>query len=120
MKIYLNDTLKSKCKDDQRNFNISCKKYDFIKIDEEEKIFQNISPNTLNKNSNAIFVSYPGSLSFNRTIRALIEYSQFLYIHVLCLLLIGIILFPDYKKLLFYVGLFSLSLYILFAYKSCI
>ena len=120
LKIYLNDTLKSKCKDDQRNFNISCKKYDFIKIDEEEKIFQNISPNTFNKNSDAIFVSYPGSLSFNRTIRAFIEYSQFLYIHVLCLLLIGIILFPHYKKPLFYVGLCLLTLYILFADKSCI
>ena len=119
LKMYLKDTLEPKCKDDQVNFNTSCNKFDFIKVDEDEKIFKNISPRSLNKESNAIFVSYPASPSFSRYTRAFIEYTQFVYIHLLCLLVVALVAFPRYKTILVGVTLGLTAFYALAADKSC-
>ena len=75
LKIILRDLIRLKCRDDQRNINKTCHKYNFIKIDQDKIIFENIK--NKKKKSNAIFVSYPGSISFNRMIRTPYEYGQF-------------------------------------------
>lgn len=119
LKMYLKDTLEPRCKDDQVNFNTSCNKFDFIKVDEDEKIFKNISPRALNKESDAIFVSYPASPSFSRYTRAFVEYTQFVYIHVLCLLVVALAVIPRYKTPLVGVTLGLTAFYALVADKSC-
>jgi hypothetical protein len=73
----LEDALEMECEDDQRNLNTLCGKYDFIRVDEEQKIFENIAPLNMRKTSDALFVSFPGTLTMDRIYRSLKEYSQF-------------------------------------------
>jgi hypothetical protein len=119
LRAFLEDTLGPKCKDDQVNFNSSCAKHPGIKVDEDEKIFKNISPRDMNKESDAIFVSYPASPGFSRYTRAFVEYTQFVYIHVLCLLIVALAVFPRYKTPLVGITLGLTAFYALVADKSC-
>lgn len=115
----LKDEATLMCKDDQRNLNEICDRYDFIKIDEDEHIFKNIGPFHKNVETDAIFVSYPGTIGFSRYTRGLLEYTQFMYIYVLCLLVISMGMFPKYSKILFRIMIIYTSIYVLFADKSC-
>ena len=117
--MMLQDEADMKCLDDQINLNTLCKKYNFISVDEEEKIFKNFGPMDKKHESDAIFVSYPGSPSFNRYTRAIVEYTQFLYIYVLCLLVLGLALFPQRQKVLLPILIIFTSFYVLVADKSC-
>jgi hypothetical protein len=103
----------------QVNLNTICQKYDFIKVDEDEKIFKNFGPLDKKHESDAIFVSYPGSLGFDRYSRALIEYTQFLYMYILCLLILGLSLFPQRQEILLSMLILFITFYVLVADKSC-
>ena len=101
LKIFLKEALKKKCKDDQVVMNNLCNKFDFIDIDYNEDIFQNLKiKNNYKYNNRAIFIGFPGTLSYKRVIRSILDYSQFF---ILLLLLFYFILFyflmkNKYKK----------------------
>ena len=117
--IMLQDEADMKCLDDQINLNTLCKKHNFITVDEDEKIFKNFGPLDKKHESDAIFVSYPGSLGFDRYSRALIEYTQFLYMYILCLLILGLSLFPQRQEILLSMLILFITFYVLVADKSC-
>jgi hypothetical protein len=117
----LEDALSMKCEDDQRNLNQLCSKYDFIKVDEEQVIFENIAPLTMNKNSDAIFVSYPATLSLQRVVRSLQEYSQFFKWQFIISMVVLLVLLPsNYKWVPMYMGIVAILVYALMADKSCV
>lgn len=72
--------------DDQREFNSVCSRFDFIKVDDQKIIFENCSGS---QKSGAFFVQYPGTLSVNRSLRAVKEYSKYFVEEILfvCLLI---------------------------------
>ena len=119
LKLVIDEALSLKCEDDQVNLNTICQKYDFIKVDEDEKIFQNFTPNRKKIDTESIFVSYPGSLGFDRYTRAVVEYTQFLYIYILCLLILGLAFFPQRQKVLLPSLILFITFYTLVADKSC-
>lgn len=119
LKMVINEAVDMKCSDDQVNLNTICKKYDFIAVDVDEKIFKNIGPIDTTDKSDALFVSYPGSPGVSRYSRAMIEYTQFLYIYVLCLLILGLAFFPRYQKIILLIILLYTTFYTLVADKSC-
>jgi len=115
----LEDALRMTC-DDQRNLNALCGKYDFIKVDEDMKIFENVPPLTTRRTSDAVFVSYPASLSMERVVRSLREYSQFFkWQFIISMIILFAVLPNDYKWLPVYISLTGLLLYALKADKSC-
>jgi hypothetical protein len=115
----LKDEAELACKDDQRNLNEICERYDFIKIDEDERIFKNIGPFHGNVKTNAIFVSYPGTIGVSRYTRGLFEYTQFVYMYVLCLLITSMGIFPKKSKFFFVLLILLTIFYTFFADKSC-
>jgi len=115
----LEEELDVQCQDDQLNFNNLCKKHNFIKVDDRQIIFENMNQIGVDKDSIAIFVSYPGKISFDRISRGFFEYTQFVYIYVLCLLIVGMGIFPKYSKILFTIVIALVIFYALFADKSC-
>tara|TARA_B100000287_G_scaffold425854_1_gene472835 strand:+ start:65 stop:829 length:765 start_codon:yes stop_codon:yes gene_type:complete len=119
VKQFINEAINMKCEDDQTNLNILCEKFEYIKVDEDEKIFKNFSSFQKNKTSDAIFVSYPGTFGIERYLRGLFEYTQFVYMYILCVLILGLALFPQYKRILSTLLISVLSFYIFFADKSC-
>jgi len=118
LKIFLKDVIVKKCNDDQRNVNSLCKKYDFIKIDKNNQIFQNISNiKELNK-SNSVFVQLPGTPSLNRITRGIFEYIQFIYEYVVLLFLIIFILIFSYVKTPFFYYFITLLIYFLLLFNA--
>ena len=123
LKIFLKEAVLQKCNDDQRNLNTLCKKYDFIKVDRDNKIFKNISNITELEKSNAIFVQFPGTPSFNRITRGIFEYIQFVLVYFILLFLIILIYIFMYVKKPFYYYLITLIIYIYLLFtidKSCL
>lgn len=116
---FLEAEAKTKCKDDQLNFNTLCRSRDDIKVDESNVIFENFKPTQVNNESNAPFVSYPGKRSFDRISRGFVEYTQFVYVYVLCLLVLSMGIFPKYSNVFLSLLLGLVLFYILFADKSC-
>jgi hypothetical protein len=119
----LRDFLKSeeniKCKDDQVNFNTLCRSHDYVHVDENNVIFHNFRPIDARKESNALFVSYPGSPGLSRYSRALVEYTQFVYIYILCLLVLAMAFLPRHKNVLVGSTLGLTAFYVFTADKSC-
>ena len=96
-KILLNIVIKSDYSDDdQRNLNFSCKKLPFLKIDDNNIIFENCDSKECVSKTNAYITQLPGELSFQRLLRALSEYPQFF--------LPEIIMFVIFITLIFYYG----------------
>lgn len=121
VKLVLQDALGMQCEDDQRNLNQLCKKYDFIKVDDEQVIFENIAPLNKWKNSDAIFVSYPASINFQRVTRSLQEYSQFFKWQFIISMVALLLLLPTtYKWLPAYLSVVGVLFYTLMADKSCV
>jgi hypothetical protein len=110
LKEVLNFILKEKCSDDQVILNKNCNKFNFIKIDTKELIFENIFLNK-NKKSNAIFVQYPSDLNIKRIKRSISEYYQFFFIYIQILFLGLMYMFPKYIKIFIILFIFSLLLY---------
>lgn len=123
IKILLEDSLKEKCKDDQRSINIQCKKFDFISIDKEYKIFQNFNSmkEFKEKKHNTIFISFPGTFTFKRSTRAIFEYGQFYIPHIIIFFTILIfILYYFNQNITIIFFTIILILYFIFMDKSCI
>jgi len=97
VKQFINDALNMKCDDDQVNLNTLCHKYDFIKVDEDERVFKNISPLDSETMSDSIFVSFPGTISINRIKRSIIDLTQFTYLYICFILITLIAIFPKYS-----------------------
>lgn len=114
----LTHAMRLTCKDDQVNMNTVCKSYDFIEVDTDERIFKNVSP-LERRETDAIFVSFPGSFSFKRMFRGIFEYAQFVYIHVLSLIIVGLVLFPSRTHILLPALLGFSGFYAFFADTSC-
>jgi hypothetical protein len=119
LKVMIDDALSYTCEDDQVNLNMVCKKYPFIKVDDTQLIFENVSQLRSDKESNALFVSYPGKISFDRISRGFFEYTQFVYVYVLCLLVLSMGIFPKHSNVLLSLLVGLVLFYILFADKSC-
>lgn len=121
LKILLEDELSRNCTDDQVNFNAMCNEYDFIKCDEDEVLFENISPFKKNTESDAVFVSYPGTLSTERIRRAMHDYAQFFkWQFVISMIALLIMLPKGYKWIPMYFSVIGILFYALKADKSCI
>lgn len=110
------------CDDDQRNLNTICKNLDYVKIDTENIIFENIVKVTNPyKTSDAIFVSYPGSFSLNRWGRAIMEYTQFFIPEVLGLLILHTVLCIYFKQYIpMCILIFIILIVFIFMKKKCI
>ena len=115
----LQDEADMKCLDDQINLNALCKKYNFITVDEEEKIFKNFGPLDKKQESDAIFVSYPGSPGLQRYSRAIVEYMQFLYVYVILILVLAMIVFPKYDIRIFFALMVYVASYVMILDKTC-
>ena len=119
LKSVIDEALAEKCEDDQTNINTVCQKSEFVKVDEEERIFKNFGPLDKKHDTDTIFVSYPGSPSIGRYSRAIIEYTQFLYMYILCLIILGLAFFPQRRKVLLPILILFTTFYALVADKSC-
>ena len=119
LKQFIYEALKLKCKDDQRNLNTICQKSEYIKVDKSETIFKNVNPFQSDENIDAIFLSYPGTLGVDIYTRGFFEYTQFVYIYILCLLVSSLVIYPKYKNQILSVLLAFLTFYVMFADKSC-
>lgn len=125
LKILLSDMLKMKCGDDQINFNTVSKKHDFVKIDVEKIVFENITKHIDEEinltNNNGIFVSFPATLTTDRMLRAPKEYGQFFVkeIFIIFAIICAFLLHKGKKKYAIIVICIFIMLY---AYidKSCI
>ena len=107
LKIFYENSLKNKCKDDMVVSNLLCKDLNFINVDSENKIFENKYIQDKDIKSNAIFISYPGTFSFFRISRAFFEYGQFFlkYILILYILLFLLLFYIKYYKSLLIVSI---------------
>ena len=97
LKVFLNESLNFKCNDDQRNMNILRNKYNFINIDINNEIFENIQYKNELKKTDSIFVQQPGTISKNRLKRSIYEYSQF-FLKEIIFLITFLIFFLLIKK----------------------
>lgn len=103
LKEYLKHSLSKVCKDDQRILNNSCSQFDFIEVDEQEEIFQNVIKSYVSSppyNNKAVFVSYPGTPSIERNSRSIFSYPQFFLKEIIFiyLILLALILFFGKNK----------------------
>jgi hypothetical protein len=100
IKYMLTYMLTSKCADDQRVLNDFFNTVDYVKLDVNNDIFCNITHGEENetiKNSNAIFFQIPGFPSAKRYLRGLREYSQFLIVELLLIIMLITSIFLNYK-----------------------
>lgn len=119
LKVMIDEALSYTCEDDQVNLNMVCKKHSFIKVDDTQLIFENVSQLRSDKVSTALFVSYPGKISFDRISRGFVEYTQFVYMYVLCLLVLSMGIFPKYSNVFFVTMIMLVTFYVLLAERSC-
>ena len=119
LKKLLSDEINLKCTDDQRNFNMLCNKYNFIKIDSDEKILKNISPWEKNHETDAYFISFPGTLSMSRKIRAVKEYYQYFIVPIIVFIILSIAMFPKWSNILIVCMYSLLGFLYFFADTSC-
>jgi hypothetical protein len=123
IKTVLADALDMSCEDDQVNMNTLCSAYDFIQVDDDRVFFENVSPmaDTKNVSSSAYFISFPGTLGFDRVGRALREYVQFFRVEFVVLALIALAVAPKRRKPIVVATIASLiAAYAAFAEKSCV
>ena len=86
LKAVLFELLLLPCNDDQVLLSRNLTRFDYINIDENEELFQNL--NNTNDIKNSVFIQYPGNFTFSRIIkRGLFEYGQF-YIKVVYFIII--------------------------------
>jgi hypothetical protein len=123
VKTVLADVLDMSCEDDQVNMNTLCSAYDFIQVDDDRVFFENVSPmaDTKNVSSSAYFISFPGTLGFDRIRRAAREYVQFFRVEFVVLALIALAVAPKRRKPIVVATIASLvAAYAAFAEKSCV
>lgn len=90
LKTFLKSALEQKTPDDQTNFNLSCQYFDWVRVDEENKIFFNKSPFYSGEIPEGVyFFSEPGKISPSRVYRSIFEYAPFFKMEIfLCVILI--------------------------------
>jgi hypothetical protein len=122
IKILLLESFNKKCKDDQKIINNLCEKYNFIHIDSNNTILENVSNNSEINNSKAIFVQKPGKITFNRyVVRGTKEYSQFFLKEVFLALLIILVLLLHNRKIIYiFIVIIVFILFFMYIDKSCI
>jgi len=91
LKLVLKDVLEGDSSDDQRNLNKVCYKFPYLKVDVDNVIFQNCSH--INEPFNAYFIGFPGSLTMNRFIRQIKEYTHYFIPEIIILLIILIFIY---------------------------
>ena len=119
VQIEMKDAIAMGCKDDQINLNRLCGKYDFIKVDESDTIFKNFSPREKEIPTDAVFVSFPGNMNIKRWSRAIPEYAQFFYLHLMMVNILLLIALPKRKTPLLISLAIITAYYIFVADRSC-
>ena len=119
LSLVLDQTLTMKCKDDQVNVNKLCSSFDFIGIDTNNTIFENIT----NKNKTSNLYSF-NILVLSPLIDPYVfvkEYTQFFLNYLLILNIILLVYFTKYKKKISFIILILFNI-ILYCYidKSCL
>lgn len=122
IKILLLESFNKKCKDDQKIINNLCNKYDFINVDINNEILENVRDNITFSNSKAIFIQKPGKVTFNRyVVRGTKEYSQFYIKEVLLAFLIILVLLLHNRRFIsIFVVIIMFILFFMYIDKSCI
>jgi hypothetical protein len=92
LKLFLKDVLEEDSTDDQRNFNTLCSRYEWIKVDTENKIFYNVHNIKKNKIPDVYFVSWPGTPSLQRAIRGIDDYYRYFIREISLVLLIAVLI----------------------------
>ena len=85
--------------DDQRNLNTACKQLPFLKIDTQEVIFKNVATIEEVRKSSAYICQRPGTFSYSRLFRAIIDYTPYFIPEILVILFI--LLAIVYRRKLF-------------------
>ena len=119
LKMMMKDAIAMRCKDDQISLNRLCGKYDFIKVDESDTIFKNFSPREKEIPTDAVFVSFPGNMNIKRWSRAIPEYVQFFYLHLMMVNILLLIALPKRKTPLLISLAIITAYYIFVADRSC-
>lgn len=119
LKPILEDCSKLVCTDDQVNMNLMCKKYDYIDIDTDYKLFYNVPLVSFKEPPDACFVSHPGRvITLKKIIRSLKAYIQFF---IFPIILIAVALFWFFEPYRPHVILFMFILTLLKPFDtSCI
>jgi hypothetical protein len=91
LKIVLQSILETGLDDDQRAINSLCSRLPFLKVDSQNIIFENLSSE--NQKSDAYFISFPGTLTFNRCKRSIKEYSKYFILEIILVLVIIFVLY---------------------------
>ena len=98
LKTTFNSLINGKSSDDQRNLNSACNILPFLKIDTYNKVFENCTSLEEVNNSSACICQLPGTLSFNRIKRSLVEYPKFFIPEIIIILLLIILIYGFIKK----------------------
>jgi hypothetical protein len=98
LKLILEKALQTDEKDDQRIINKICCEFDFIQIDTNNEIFENVKYERNIYRSKAVFVQVPGNLNIERYIRSMYEYTPYFKYEILLLLISLVIIYQIYTK----------------------
>ena len=74
--------------DDQRNLNLVCKYLPFMKMDLQNKIFQNCANMDEVNRSNAYFCQRPGTMTISRLLRGIQEYYEYFIPEIIGLIIL--------------------------------
>jgi hypothetical protein len=119
LKKLLSEEINMKCLDDQRNFNMLCNKYNFIKIDSDEKILKNITPWEKNHVTDAYFISFPGKRTIHKRINFFRYYIQFFIVPIIVFIILAIAMSPKWSNILIVCMYSLLGFLYFFADTSC-
>jgi hypothetical protein len=99
LKMFLKLVLDEEMSDDQTNFNTVCSQFDWVKVDDDNRIFYNVIPGESKTNvpDHVYFKSYPGDLSVERWTRAVGEYYPFFMREISLVLLIATLILFMWK-----------------------
>ncbi len=109
------------CTDDMVNLNTFCRNHDYVKVDVDCLIFENIVCFDPRPYHDSIFVSYPASPTPQRYSRAFHEYYQFFIEYIAIALVVVVLVVPRrYKWIPLLACAVSAVIYYTFADRSCV
>lgn len=117
LKIICDLVINSTCEDDQRIISKLAQTLEYIKIDYNNVVFENINKGMTSK---AMIVSHPGNISFTRLKRAPKEYGQFFIKETIVLILLINLIILYSKKYYFLLINLVFLLHFYKMDKSCI
>lgn len=98
LKLIFEKILQTDESDDQRAMNKICGGFDFISIDNNTEIFENIQNEQKITESKAIFVQLPGKPSISRYLRAWCEYIPYFKYEVLLIIIVWLLIYLYYRR----------------------